>query len=168
MTATETDLAAHTPVAWYWEAGGDQCPHGAEPDRSSDAWDIWAEHHQSSPRGVFVCLDAPAGDMCEACSDEFGDAVSMSACRARAHARPEPNATKPEPGDHQPVTVWVGTFECLDRECGEYYTADGDDRPEVERCSHVGAEVICGGCSILIAHDYYKPAVPWPCQHATP
>lgn len=169
-TTAEIDLSAHTPVAWYWEAGSEHCPHGTEPDRDSDAWDVWAERHTGSPQDVFVCLDAPMGEVCDACSEETSDPIPMTACRARAHAHPTPeaDATKYKRSEHQPVTVWVGTFECIERECEEYFDDEGNDRPEVERCSHIGTEVICNACSVLVHGDYYEPTVPWPGPHTAP
>ncbi|MGW2861888.1 hypothetical protein [Streptomyces sp. NPDC001205] len=70
----------HQPEPWFWEAGSEHCPHGAEPDRDSDAWDVWAERHDGSPQDVFICLDAPMGDHCPACSDEHGAPVPWSDC----------------------------------------------------------------------------------------
>jgi hypothetical protein len=151
----------HEPAPWYWEAGSTKCPHGAEPDEDSPEWDAWSDRHVWSPQDVSVCLDAPMGDVCEECSANHGEAVPWSACDAQAHAHPKPG-TKFTPGAHEPVEVWTGTTECLERECEEYATDDGDDRPDVERCSHIGVELLCGGCSTLTADGYYEPAVSWP------
>lgn len=161
---TET---AHQPEPWYWEAEGDKCPHGAEPDDDSPAWEAWSERHVWSPQDVRVCLDAPAGDVCEECSNDVGEAVPWSACTTRRHARPTPAPTSP--GAHESVEVWVGTTECLERECEEYFTDDGDEIPGKERCSHIGVELICGGCSTLTADGYYaEPTAPWPGPHPAP
>ncbi|WP_448333553.1 hypothetical protein [Streptomyces sp. DSM 41534] len=78
----------HEPAPFYWEAGGDQCPHGPEPDRNSPEIDDWWDRHTGSPQDVYICLDAPAGDACLACSDEVGEMVPWDLCRAREHARP--------------------------------------------------------------------------------
>lgn len=76
-------LLDHEPTAFYWEAGSEHCPHGPEPDRNSDAWDAWAERHTGSPQDVFICLDAPMGDCCPACSEDHGDVVPWAACDER-------------------------------------------------------------------------------------
>lgn len=157
--------AGHTPETWYWEAGSEHCPHGPEPDRNSDAWDNWAERHTGSPQDVYICLDAPIGEVCGTCSEEYGDAISMHACRARNHTSPKPGTT-PRTEAHEPVPVFVGTYECLDRECDEYFTDDGDEKTNMERCSHITTEVICGGCSKADGHGYYyEPTVPWSGTH---
>lgn len=155
-----TDQTAHTPETWYWEAGGSKCPHGPEPDRDSDAWDTWAERHTGSPQDVFICLDAPMGDVCAECSDNRGEAVPWSACDARAHAFARPGVKAGT--DHEAVEVWVGTTECLERECEEYFTDDGNEIVSKARCSHIGVELICGGCSTQTPDGYYEPAVSWP------
>lgn len=168
MPDTAIDLTAHKPEPWYWEAGSDKCPHGPKPDE--DDWKTpqymaWWDRHQPADECV-ICLDAPAGDVCEECSANHGEAVPWSACDARAHARPRPGVT-PTPG-HGPVEVWVGTADCLERECDELFTDDGDEIPGKERCSHIGVELICGGCSTLTADGYYEPAAPWPGPHTAP
>lgn len=135
--------ADHRPEPWYWEAGSDRCPHGLEPDDDSPEWDAWYERHTGSPQDVRICLDAPAGDVCETCSGENGEAVPWSACRTRHHVRPKQGMVPAPDGEHQPVVVLVGTYECLDRECEEYFTDDGDSNPGVEHCSHIREEVVC-------------------------
>lgn len=138
MTDTE-----HQPEKWFWEAGGDDCPHGPEPDDDSPEWDEWSDRHQWSAQDVQICLDAPAEDMCGACSADHGDAVAWSVCRARPHARAKEEAVPKTSTEHRPVTVFVGLYECLDRECDDYYTEDGDEAPGVETCSHISTEVVC-------------------------
>lgn len=120
-TTTETAAAvdsAHQPEPWYHEVGSDECPHGAEPDDNTpehDAWeDATSERHQPSGQGITICLDAPAGDVCEECSNDVGEAVPWSACETRRHAHPKPG-TEPTPEAHEPVEVWVGTGDCLER-----------------------------------------------------
>ena len=165
QTTTTTD-SAHQPEPWYHEAGSSKCPHGPEPeDRDGDAWDVWAERHTGSPQDVFICLDAPMGDVCEECSNDVGEAVPWSACETRRHAHPKPG-TEPTPEAHEPVEVWVGTGDCLERECEDYFTEDGDEIPGKERCSHIGVELICGGCSTRDADGYYEPTVHWAGPHA--
>jgi hypothetical protein len=81
---TDTD---HQPEPWFWEAGSEHCPHGAEPDRDSDVWDVWAERHSGSPQDVVVCLDAPMGDHCPECSADHGEPVPWSLCDAKEAQR---------------------------------------------------------------------------------
>ena len=133
----------HQPENWFHEAGSNHCPHGAEPDRNTDAWDTWAEHHSGSPQDVFICLEAPAGQCCGVCSEEFSEPVPWSACQIRRHSRPKDGVVPNPDAEHQQVTVWVGTTECLERECEEYFTDEGDTDPGVERCSHVREELAC-------------------------
>lgn len=135
----------HEAGAFYWEAGSDECPHGPEPDYDTqpEAWDTWYERHTGSPQDVRICLDAPAGNACLQCTDDDGEMVPWEACRVREHARPK-RGVVPSPGaDHQPVTVLVGTLECLDRECDEYFGDDGDEIPGMEACSHIREEESC-------------------------
>ncbi|MGW6531419.1 hypothetical protein [Streptomyces venezuelae] len=139
-----TDLHDHEPIPFFWEAGGDKCPHGPEPDRNSPEAEAWWERHSGSPQDVYICLDAPAGACCPACTEEHGATVSWAFCQNRQHAR----AFQPSrPRQHQPVTVDVAGLECLERECEEYFTDDGDEIPGKTTCSHVQELEICGGCS---------------------
>ncbi|WP_331728764.1 hypothetical protein OG693_39315 (plasmid) [Streptomyces sp. NBC_01259] len=134
----------HEPGAYFWNADSSFCKHGAEPDIDTDgeAWDLWSDRHPVSDDG-HICLDAPAGEACLECSADDGEMVPWAACRVREHARPK-HGVVPNPGaEHQQVTVWVGTVECLERECEEYFTDDGDIDPGVERCSHVREESAC-------------------------
>lgn len=48
---------------------------------------------------------------------------------------------------HYRLLLLVGGEECLDRECEEYATEDGEPDPGVERCSHIREEFVCAGCS---------------------
>jgi hypothetical protein len=134
----------HESGAYYWNADTDECPHSTEPNIKTDgeAWDLWSDRHPVSDDGR-ICLDAPAGEACLACSAEDGEMVPWAACRVREHARPKQGVVPNVDAEHQPVTVWVGTFECLDRECEEYFTDDGDSDPGVERCSHIREETAC-------------------------
>jgi hypothetical protein len=66
------------------------------------------------------------------------------------------------PPPHAPVTLFVGTYECIERECPEYLTADGYDDPAIERCSHVTTEVVCILCSVE-DDGLYHETTPWPC-----
>lgn len=139
-----TDTTTHEPQPWYWEAGSDDCPHGPQPNHETDgeAWDTWRERHPTADCGP-ICLDAPAGEACADCSEDDGEMVPWSHCRARKHARPKRGVTPAPDAAHEPVTVLVGTLECHDRECDEYFTEDGDEDPDVERCSHIREERAC-------------------------
>lgn len=134
----------HEPGSYFWNADTDRCPHGTEPNVKTDgeAWDLWTDRHPVSDDGR-ICLDAPAGEACLDCSAEEGDMVPWPDCRVREHGRPKDGVVPNVDVAHQPVTVWVGILECLDRECEEYFTEDGDVDPGVERCSHVREEVVC-------------------------
>lgn len=66
-----------------------------------------------------------------------------------------------QPAAHEPITLIVGTLECLDRECDEYFTADGDDDPGVERCSHIREETVCAECSTERSEEFWDPTVAW-------
>ncbi|BBC35245.1 hypothetical protein SGFS_065390 [Streptomyces graminofaciens] len=69
--------------------------------------------------------------------------VPWEACRVREHARPKHGIVPSIDTAHEPVTVLVGTFECLDRECDEYFDDDGREDPGIERCSHIREEQVC-------------------------
>lgn len=163
IAATDTN---HQPESWYWEAGSEKCPHGPEPeDRESAAWDAWWDRHPASD-SVRVCLDAPMGDVCTECSIDHGEAVPWSFCNVRKHRRPR-SGGKVGP-EHEPLQVWVGTAECLERECDDYFTDDGDEITDRDRCSHIGVELICGGCSTRTPDGNYEPSVPWAGAHPAP
>ena len=166
MTTTVDPAADHVPVSWFWEAGGEYCSHGPEPDREGDAWVDWAERHSGSPQDVYICLDAPAGEVCDACSNEEGHPVSMAACRVRPQTRAKRDTAQPEPDTHQPITVWSGPSDCLERDCGEYWDDEGEDKPDIELCSHICEEQLCGACSTVNGEGYYGPSVEWPCKLA--
>jgi hypothetical protein len=152
----------HEPEQWYWEAGSEECPHGPRPgDAATDEeYEAWSARHQHGDNG-WICLDAPSSLVCGACSDNEGDAVDWTVCRARPHAQERPGAPKPT-GTHEPVIVFVGLYDHLDRDCDELYTDDGDEITDKAHCSHVTEQVICGGCSTRDNAGYYEPAVPWP------
>ncbi|WP_069625359.1 hypothetical protein [Streptomyces niveus] len=134
----------HEHGTYYWNADSPHCEHGAEPDwnTNGEAWDLWSDRHPVSEDGR-ICLDAPAGEACFDCSTEEGDMVPWAACRAREHAKPKHGMVPSPAAEHQRVTVWVGILECLDRECDEYFTDDGDADPGVELCSHIREERAC-------------------------
>src|SRR5947208_3680027 len=96
----------HKPEPWFWEAGAEECPHAPQPDVDTDgeAWDVWRERHPSSDSGP-ICLDAPAGEACGACSEDDGDMVPWSDCRVREHARPKQGLVPTVDARHEPVTV---------------------------------------------------------------
>lgn len=134
----------HEHGPYYWNADSPHCNHGPDPDWNTDpeAHDLWAAKHPISDDGR-ICLDAPAGEACLECSAEEGDMVPSSACRDRDHRRPK-NGTVPNPDtEHQLVPVWVGPFWCLERDCEEFFTDDGDDIPGKDRCSHIREEQAC-------------------------
>ncbi|BBC30046.1 hypothetical protein SGFS_013400 [Streptomyces graminofaciens] len=132
----------HEPGTYYWSADTDHCPHKPIPEQGTDAWDQWMCNHQPYDDGI-LCLSAPAGSACLACSAEEGDMVPWEACRVREHARPKHGIVPSIDTAHEPVTVLVGTFECLDRECDEYFDDDGREDPGIERCSHIREEQVC-------------------------
>lgn len=75
---TQTD--EHRPQPWYWEAGSDKDPHGAEPEDDTPEWDAWYERHTGSPQDVRICLDAPMGDHCPECSADHNAPVQWADC----------------------------------------------------------------------------------------
>ncbi|ACX71086.1 hypothetical protein pZL12.9c [Streptomyces phage ZL12] len=134
----------HEHGSYYWNADSPHCKHGAEPDWNTDgeAWDRWSDKHPVSDDG-HICLDAPAGEACLDCSTEEGDMVPWADCRTREHARPK-HGIVPNPGvEHQQVAVWIGTRECLERDCEDYFTEDGDEIPGKDRCFHIREEQAC-------------------------
>ncbi|MFF8590012.1 hypothetical protein ACF061_00990 [Streptomyces sp. NPDC015220] len=133
----------HEAAQFYWSADSDDCPH-TQPDYETegDAWDLWRDRHPSSDDGP-ICLDAPAGICCPACSAEHGDPVPWDRCEGRDHVRPKRGMVPNPDAEHQPVQVWVGGIDCVERECDEYFTDDGDERPDVEVCSHIREETTC-------------------------
>lgn len=147
-----TDLYDHEPQQFYWDADTRFCPHGPEPeDDTTDEWMEWDDRHPSYDNGK-LCLDAPAGICCPACSSE-ADMVPWERCEGRDHARPVRGAVPNPDAEHQPVQVWVGGIDCLERECEEYFTDDGDEKPGVETCSHIRVETSCS-CRRLPGGDY--------------
>lgn len=134
----------HTSGAFYWEAGSDDCPHGPEPDDDmTPEWDAWYERHTGSPQDVRICLDAPAGDACLVCSDEHGEMVPWEHCRVRDRRRPKDGVTPNPDAEHQTVTVLVGSLDCLERECEDYFDEDGNEKTSTEHCPHIREEQVC-------------------------
>ncbi|MFI5769609.1 hypothetical protein ACIA74_13815 [Streptomyces sp. NPDC051658] len=161
-----TEHLTHEHGPFYWNADTDFCKHGAEPDSESDgeAWDLWSDRHPVSDDGR-ICLDAPAGEACLDCSADDGEMVTWRDCRVREHARPKRGVVPNPDADHQQVTVWVGTVECLERECEQYFTEDGDLDPGVEGCSHIREEQACS-CQRQADGEYSSE--PCPALVATP
>lgn len=64
---------------------------------------------------------------------------------------------------HRPVTAEVADLECLERQCDEYFTDDGDEIPGQDSCSHVRQMVICEACSDAAVGDGdpHPPVVAW-------
>ncbi|MGW0579935.1 hypothetical protein ACWD25_29105 [Streptomyces sp. NPDC002920] len=155
MTETTAD---HQPEPWHWEAGSDYCPHGPEPDRDGPDWDDWNQRHTGSPQDVYVCLDAPAGDARAECSAENGEFVPWTSCAARPRRKDKPMPDQPT--THQPETVTGGGLECLERECEDFFTDDGDEIPGKDTCSHLTEMEICTGCSGPATGDF-APVIAW-------
>ncbi|MGA4875907.1 hypothetical protein [Streptomyces lydicamycinicus] len=147
----------HEPAAFYWNANTDYCPHKPQPEQGTDAWDEWMCNHQLYDDGV-LCLDAPAGTACPACSAEHGDMVPWGRCENREHARPRQAKTQ----QHRPVIADVGELECLERECEEFFAEDGDEIPGKTTCSHMRQMEICDACSDEpTAGNEYPVVVAW-------
>lgn len=154
-----TDLHDHEPKQFYWDAETDQCPHKPIPSRDTDAWDQWMTlGHQSYDDGI-LCLSAPAGTACPACSAECGDMVPWDRCEGRDHVRPARGIAPNPEIEHQEIPVWVGSLECLERECEEFFADDGDEKPDVEVCSHVREEIACS-CQALGSSEYALGSCP--------
>lgn len=69
--------------------------------------------------------------------------------------------------EHRPITLLVGAEDCLDRDCEEYFTEDGESDPAVERCSHIREETVCATCSgEPNADNLYEHTVAWTDDHA--
>ncbi|WP_329472675.1 hypothetical protein OIE75_29450 [Streptomyces sp. NBC_01723] len=158
-----TELHDHEPKQFYWDAETNHCPHKPIPERNTDAWDQWMTlGHQPYDNGSdhgTLCLSAPAGTACPACSAEHGDMVPWERCEGRDHIRPA-NGIAPNPEvEHQAIPVWVGSLECLERECEDFFTDDGDEKFDVETCSHVREETACS-CQALGSGEYSLGACP--------
>lgn len=160
-----TDLYDHEPVPFYESVDSPRCPHPPEPNYRTDgeAWDAWSERHPASDDGR-VCLDAPIGDHCPACTAEHNDPVPWSRCENREHARPRRGKTR----QHRPTIADAGTLECLERECEDFFTEDGDEIPDKTVCSHMTQVEVCDGCTPEpSAQDEFPAVVAWAdCPHA--
>lgn len=167
MTGTDD----HKPAQFYWDAETEHCPHKPIPERNTDAWDEWmALGHQPYDDGV-LCLDAPARNACAECSANDGEFVPWTACRVRSRRKDQPMPNQPT--THQPETVLGGALECVERECEDFFTEDGDEIPGKETCSHMTELEICTGCTAANgAPGDFPPVVAWAdCPHrdaATP
>lgn len=151
----------HEPEAWFWEAGSDDCPHGPEPkDKTSEEWGTWYDQHTPSPQDVRVCRDAPAGDACGACSEEYGEMVPWSSCRARKRSLRDGQST-PAPLTHTPVTVTGGDLECLEKECDDFFDEDGNEIPGKTACSHLSEMEICEACTGPWEKGEFPAVVAW-------
>jgi hypothetical protein len=156
-----TALEDHKPEPWFWEAGATECPHGAEPryEFFCDAWDAWRERHPSSDSGP-ICLDAPAGEACGACSEECGEMVPWASCRARKRSLRD-GESRQAPLTHTPVTVTGGDLECLEKECDDFVDEDGNEIPGKETCSHLSEMEICEACTGPWGKGEFPPVVAW-------
>jgi hypothetical protein len=160
MTAIE--LHDHEAAQFYWDAETEHCPHKPIPERDTDAWDQWMCNHQPYDDGI-LCRDAPAGTACPACSAELGDMIPWSRCRNRKHTKARQLLAEPQ---HRPVTVTGGDLECLERECEDFFTDDGDEIPGKTECSHLYEMQICEACSEPPDADEFPPVVAWAdCKH---
>jgi hypothetical protein len=75
--------------------------------------------------------------------------------------------TQPAPEPCKLMTLHVGTADCLERDCDEYATEDGQPT-DIERCSHIHLADYCETHSTLNEEfelEYYDPAEPWPCRY---
>ncbi|MFD5508976.1 hypothetical protein ACFWIB_14535 [Streptomyces sp. NPDC127051] len=151
----------HEPETYY--ANADACDH-EEPDDAVDpgGWDAWYDKHPAYDDGR-LCLDMPLGPGCPACSVEAGDMVLWPDCRGRDHLRPKGGAVPSPDAGHQPVTVWVGSLDCFERECDDYFDDEGEDIPGVDRCSHIREEQACS-CQRQADGEYSSE----PCPALTP
>lgn len=152
----------HKQVQWYHSADSVHCTHGPEPDVNAPEWDAWYDRHQVSDDG-HICLDAFAGEACEGCSLEQSEMVPWADCSVRPRVRAQSGMVPSPDAEHEPIPVWVGVLDCLERECEEYFTDDGDDIPDVDRCSHLRAEIACS-CKRISGNEY-DPA---PCPETCP
>jgi hypothetical protein len=66
-----------------------------------------------------------------------------------------------------PITLTAGPSDCLDGECDELFTEDGEPTG-VDCCSHVHEEQACEQHSTFTSSDYCTHAEPWPCLVAEP
>lgn len=66
-----------------------------------------------------------------------------------------------------PTTVYAGPSDCLDRDCDEYATEDGEPI-NIDYCSHVTTEQVCEQHSSFEESEWGHciHAEPWPCQRA--
>lgn len=136
-------MTDHQPEQWYFDADTKNCPHDPEPDDDmSDEWAEWMDRHQSYDDGM-LCLDAPAGEACAECSTDHGEMVPWALCKEREHRRPQNGITPTPDEEHQPVPVWVGLSDCLNRECDDYFDDDGNEIPSRDHCSHMREEQAC-------------------------
>lgn len=71
------------------------------------------------------------------------------------------------PAPCTPTTVYRGPADCLDGDCDELFTEDGEPTG-ITRCSHVSEEQVCEEHSEFEASEweYCTHAEPWPCQAA--
>jgi hypothetical protein len=65
----------------------------------------------------------------------------------------------------RPMTLLIGNGDCLEGECDEYATEDGDDSG-IDRCSHLTEGLYCAEHSTENEDGHVDPAEPWPCQYA--
>jgi hypothetical protein len=73
-----------------------------------------------------------------------------------------------QPDTCTPITLYAGPADCLDRDCDEYATEDGEPT-SIDCCSHIAEEQVCFVHSEFTNDEweYCTHAEPWPCQHTT-
>lgn len=143
----------HKPIQLY-DFAENGCPHGPEPERTTDAWDEWLTlGHEISDDGA-ICLSLPADEYgCEACSEEFHTTVPWEDCPERTRVRARRGSVPVPRGSHHPVPGWTGDSACFERECDDYFDADDNELPEVDACSHMKEVVTCS-CRHLFEDEY--------------
>ena len=68
--------------------------------------------------------------------------------------------------EHRPLVLETGPYECIERECEEYYGEDGIEDLSVKSCSHLTDVTVCAGCTPERNDGEYENTVPWPCPAA--
>lgn len=149
-------MTTHRPVPLYALAAIG-CPHGPEPEQTTDAWDHWMTlGHQMTADGP-ICLSLPVGEQgCETCTDEHCTTVPWADCPERGRIRPRRDFVLAAGVEHQPIPGWIGTSECFDRECDDYFDQDDNERPDrfdVDACSHMRPAMTCS-CRRVTEDEY--------------
>lgn len=64
-----------------------------------------------------------------------------------------------------PMTLYSGLNDCIERDCPEYATEDGEPTG-IDHCSHITTEQVCEQHSEFYDGEVCTHAEPWPCQAA--